>query len=77
MRLIKEWKKCYKMWSVWVFILIAASPEIYQGFVSLGLLKDIPNFIDYSIRILAGIGIVTRVIKQKGLENVNINKEIS
>lgn len=77
MRLIKEWKKCYKMWSIWIFILIAASPEIYQGFVTLGLLNNIPNFIDYSIRILAGIGIISRVIKQKGLENANFNKEIS
>ena len=76
-RLINEWKKCYKMWSVWFFILIATSPEIYQGFVFLGLLTDIPNFVDYSIRVLAGLGIASRVIQQKGLKDDVINKEVS
>lgn len=71
MKLIDNYKNWYKIWSIYFFILIAISPEIYNMFSSMGLLEDAPIPFLWFIRILAMVGIVSRLVKQEKLKNDN------
>jgi DMSO reductase anchor subunit len=68
--LVPEWKQFWKMASFWVYVVIGAMPDIYAGLTAAGLLDEgaLPTFVVYSIRVLAAIGIIARLIKQKSLE---------
>ena len=64
-RLIDNWKQCWKLYSVQVFIVLAFLPDVYTAFASIGLLEAVPSNLDWTLKVLAGIGVITRVIKQK------------
>lgn len=64
-KLIDNWKQCWKLYSVQVFIVLAFLPEIYTAFASIGLLEAVPTSFDWILRVLAGIGVITRLIKQR------------
>ena len=68
-RLIDNWKQCWKLYSVQVFIVLAFLPEIYTAFASIGLLEAVPTSFDWVLRCLAGIGVITRLIKQRDNDN--------
>lgn len=64
--LIDDWKQAWTKLSVLAFAVIAAAPDIYSGVQALGWLEDaaVPKSFVWTIRILAGIGIVFRLVKQ-------------
>lgn len=70
LQLIEGWQKFYKMWSVWAMILIAVLPELYNAALAAGILTDeqAPQTLSYLVKIVAFIGIATRIIKQAKLE---------
>lgn len=72
LKLIDNWKKFYKMWSVWVFIIISIAPELHNGLASMGWLEQSNQTFLWVVRILAGVGIFSRLIKQKTLEDKNV-----
>jgi hypothetical protein len=67
MTLIDDWQLAWKKLSVWAFALIGAAPDIYSGVQSLGWLEDkaVPPAFVWTIRILAGVGIAVRLVKQQ------------
>ena len=73
-KLIDNWNKCYKIWSVWFFILIGIAPDLYNSISSMGWLEQAPPVFVWVIRILASIGLASRLIKQQKLqENKDAN----
>ena len=67
-KLIENWNKWYKIWSVWFFILIGVAPDLYNAISSMGWLEEAPKAFVWTIRILASIGFASRLIKQQKLE---------
>lgn len=67
MTLIEDWRQAWKKFSVWAFIVIGAMPDIYSGVQALGWLEDkaVPASFVWTIRVLAGVGIAVRLIKQQ------------
>lgn len=77
LKLIENWNKFYKMWSVWFFAILAISPEIYTQLIALDLLTGIPFGFSLIVKILAILGIISRVVKQNELySNMDNNKEL-
>ena len=70
LELIPEWKKFWKMTSVWFILLMGALPDIYTGLSSMGLLTEeaLPAFVVYAIRTLAAMAVIARIVKQRSLE---------
>jgi len=56
-----------KHYSTWALTLLVASPDLYQAATSLGMLADeaMPDVIKWSIRGVAGVGLIARFISQK------------
>lgn len=66
MKLVDEWRHAWKWLSTWVFVLIGISPDLYSGIVAMGWLDDpaLPPAFVWALRILAGLGIFVRLLKQ-------------
>lgn len=56
-----------KHYSTWALAILVASPDLYQAAASLGMLADeaMPEAIKWSIRGVAGVGLIARFISQK------------
>jgi hypothetical protein len=56
-----------KHYSTWALALLVASPDLYQAAASLGMLADeaMPDAIKWSIRGVAGVGLIARFISQQ------------
>lgn len=56
-----------KQYSTWVLAAILAAPELYQMAALSGMLNDaaMPDHIMTPIRVVAGIGLVLKFIKQQ------------
>lgn len=67
-KLIENWKKAYKLWSVWFFILIGIAPDLYNSLSYMGWLEQAPQPFIWFIRVLATIGFISRLIKQQKIE---------
>lgn len=70
MKLVDEWRHCWKAISVWVLLLIGAAPDIHSAVVAMGWLSDpdVPQTFVWTLRGLAVAGIVGRYIKQRPTE---------
>lgn len=62
--LIPEWRKLHQMFSVWFFVFIAIAPDAYNAISSMGWLDQVPDQFKWTIRILATVGIFSRLMKQ-------------
>lgn len=72
MKLIENWKESYKMYSVWFFLIIGIFPDLYQTVINTNdLINSIPDPAVWTLRILAGVGIITRLIKQDKLNDLS------
>lgn len=60
-------KETLKHYSTWALALLVASPDLYQAAASLGMLADeaMPEPIKWSIRGVAGVGLIARFISQR------------
>lgn len=65
-RLVADWRKVWRMWSVWVLTLIGAAPDIHAAIVAMGWLDDegVPPSFVWTVRGLAVLGIVVRLTRQ-------------
>lgn len=70
MILIGNWKGAWKLASMWVFLLIAISPELFGIAVQSGFLEsdEIPALFARLINLLGLIGMISRVVKQRATE---------
>lgn len=68
--LIDEWQKFYKLYSVWAYVIISVSPDIYNVLVEYGYLQsqNTPSAFSEIVKILCVAGIIVRLIKQKKQE---------
>lgn len=64
MKLIPEWKRAWRFYSVWAFAVIVALPELYNAAATLGLFDAAPATLLWSMRGLALAGIVARFVDQ-------------
>ena len=71
MKLIDNWRQCWKMASVQVYVLIAAMPDVYNAIAALGWVEQLPGPAMWTVRGLAAAGIAARIIKQKNVEVKN------
>lgn len=60
-------KETLKHYSTWALALLVASPDLYQAAASMGMLADeaMPEAIKWSIRGVAGVGLIARFISQR------------
>jgi hypothetical protein len=65
--LVAEWRKAWRMLSVWAFVLLGAAPDLHAAIVAMGWLDDTdtPPAVKWSIRGLAVAGIALRLIRQQ------------
>lgn len=68
---IHNWRHCWKLTSIWVFVVIGTFPDIYNAVVAAGLHDELPEAAKTCLRILAVAGIALRLIKQ------NVNKAVT
>lgn len=73
MKTINNIKKCYKLWSVWFFIIIAIAPDLYNAISTMGWLDEAPIALKWFIRTLAVMGLASRLIKQKEKDDKTIS----
>lgn len=68
--LIDEWRKWYKMYSVWAFIILGASPELYNLAIQFNIIsgESAPAFLARIINLIAFFGAAGRMLKQKAVE---------
>ena len=71
MKLIDNWRQCWKMASIRVYALIGLMPDIYNAIAAYGWLDQIPDPAMWVIRVMVAAGIASRIIKQSGLEVKN------
>lgn len=64
MKLISDWRGAWKLLSVWAFALIGAMPDFYNGLAAMGWIESIPDPAIWTIRVMAGLGIAARLIRQ-------------
>lgn len=64
---LRSIKEVWKEYSTWAFAVILAGPELYHMASTFGMLNDaaMPTEILTPIRIVAGIGLVAKFVKQK------------
>lgn len=67
--LIDNWRQCWKLASVQVYVLIAAMPDIYNAVAALGWIDQLPPAAMWVVRGMAVLGIAARIIKQKSKED--------
>ncbi len=60
-------KETLKHYSTWALAVLVASPDLYQAANSLGMLSDeaMPEAVKWSIRGVAGVGLIARFISQR------------
>lgn len=65
--LIEDWRKCWKLYSVWFFAILMAAPELYNAAISAGLLsqEQVPGLFSKLMSLVSFLGLVSRVVAQK------------
>lgn len=69
-RPVDNWKKFYKMYSFWFFVLVGAAPDLYALATSMGVLQgqDVPEALTRIINTLAFMGAASRLVQQKSVQ---------
>ena len=64
---IQKFSTVFKQYSTWALAVILAAPELYQMAAMAGMLHDaaMPQHLMLAIRVVAGIGLVAKFIKQQ------------
>lgn len=71
MKLIDNWRQCWKMASMWAYVFIGAMPDVYNAIAALGWVEQLPEPAMWTVRAMAAAGIAARIIKQKSVEVKN------
>lgn len=72
MKIINSWKEGWKFYSVWLFAVIAALPDLLNTLSAAGLLNidEMGEATAWIIRAVAIIGIASRFVSQKKPEGL-------
>lgn len=73
LELVDGWKQFYKMYSMWGYAILGASPDLYNLAVSSNLISgaDAPALLVRIINLIAFFGAASRIVKQKKLDNAS------
>lgn len=68
--LVDDWASAWKFASVWMFVLIACAPELYNLSIQYNLVEagTVPELFSKAISMMAFVGAASRVVKQKRVE---------
>lgn len=73
--LIEDWRKAWKMYSVWFFALLMAFPELYNAAISSGLIAqaEVPPLFSKLVTLISFMGMASRLVgqKQKSIEELS------
>ncbi|QVD49329.1 hypothetical protein LUCX_259 [Xanthomonas phage vB_XciM_LucasX] len=66
--LIEDWRQAWKFYSMWFYLIVGLSPDIYNLLVAAGLFDgtDLPAMFDKGIKLIAAAGAIARLVKQAG-----------
>ena len=73
MRLIDNWKQAWKFWSVRIWIILAALPQVLP-LLGAETLAYLPTWLGNVISVSALLGVVARVVKQPSLQPDDTDK---
>lgn len=65
LQLIDNWRKAWKLASVWVFGLVTLFPDIYDAIAAMGWMDELPDQAKWSIRALGAMGVIARVLARR------------
>lgn len=65
LQLIDDWRKAWKLASVWVFGLVTLFPDIYDAIAAMGWMDELPELAKWSIRGLGVLGVIARVLSRR------------
>lgn len=65
LQLIDNWRRAWKLASVWVFGLITLFPDIYDAIAAMGWMDELPGPAKWSIRALGALGVIARVLSRR------------
>ncbi len=65
LQLIDNWRKAWKLASVWVFGLVTMFPDIYDAIAAMGWMDELPGPAKWSIRALGVMGVIVRVLSRR------------
>lgn len=65
LQLIDNWRRAWKLASVWVFGLITLFPDIYDAIAAMGWMDELPDPAKWSIRALGTLGVIARVLSRR------------
>lgn len=65
--MIADWRKAWKLYSVWIFSLLLALPDLYNAAISSNLITadHVPVLFSRLVNIIGFVGIASRIVKQK------------
>lgn len=65
LQLIDNWRKSWKLASVWMFGLVTLFPDVYDAIAAMGWMDELPSPARWSIRVLGAIGVIARVLARR------------
>lgn len=67
LQLIDDWKKAYKLYSIWFFVILGSLPQLWDTAVQSGLMETalIPPAFKALVGTISAIALVMRLIKQQ------------
>ena len=65
LQLIDDWRKAWKLASVWVFGLVCLFPDMYDAIATMGWMDELPDPAKWSIRALGAMGVIARVLARR------------
>jgi len=65
--LIPDWRRGWRLLSVWAFAVIGIAPDLHSAVVAMGWLSEpnVPPSLVWALRGLAVLGIAVRLLRQK------------
>lgn len=60
--MIKDWRRAWKFYSMWIFAFLIAFPDLYAEATALGLIQG--GHIEDYFRVFGMMGLVLRVVGQ-------------
>lgn len=67
LQLIDDWKKAYKLYSVWFFVILGSLPQMWDTAVQSGLMETplIPPAFKALVGTISAVALVMRLITQQ------------
>lgn len=67
LELVEEWQHAWKLYSMWIFALIAVAPQLYDLAVQYHIVVAgaVPDLFGRIINIIGFVGAASRIVKQQ------------